>query len=88
MALLAEHGAVVFKVVARDADFVGDFLPPTVDLPDLGLMAVIAFLVQTRLVLPVLEREIHGAHLQIDDFRPEVLGGFGKHIRTYSGYGK
>ena len=55
MALLALNWAFVFKIVAWNADLVGNVLVPAINDTDFGLVAIEAIVMHIRLVLPMLE---------------------------------
>jgi len=74
MALLALNRAFFLEIMARDADGVRGLFTPTVNLAGPLLpMAVKTLIVQLRLVLPVLEREYHDPHFEVDYFWAAVF---------------
>jgi hypothetical protein len=74
VALGALNRAFGFEVMARDADLVRHFLVPAVNDTDLGLVAVEAVIMYTRLVLPMLEPKFHDPHFEIDVFSAAIFG--------------
>jgi hypothetical protein len=73
MALMALNRSFIFKIMARDADLMCDFLVPAINDSDFGFVAVVAVIMRTCLVLPMLEPEFHNSHLEIDNFTATIF---------------
>ena len=73
MALQARHRSLILQIMAGDADLVSGILAPVVDLADLRVVAVKTLAIEAFLMLPMLERQVHVTHFQLDDFRTVVF---------------
>jgi hypothetical protein len=72
MTLAAEDRSFAFKIMTGNADLVRRRLSPAIYLSDPGFMAAEAIIVDDCLMLPVLKREVHVAHLEVYDFGAPV----------------
>lgn len=71
---MALNWAFVFQFMTWDAGFMGERFTPAVNLSGFGLVAIETFNIPSRLMFPMLKREYHDPHLEIDNIRAAVFG--------------